>query len=209
MILSNEVKRCGNMNTRLHKNEEIIYVKKDEIIFSEIDKLEYVYYVLDGVVKVIKYTEEGKEKIIDILGKDDFLAVTLMMENKKVYGLSGIAINDCKLLKISVKNMFEALENPDILKQYMDFSFKKTLHFKNYIALSIDSDERVLLVLKELYGRFGSIENGDKVINLPISKSDLANFIGLRRETLSRKLSALKKEGIIDIDKNKIYLNDL
>lgn len=197
------------METILHENEEIIYVKKDEIIFSEIDKLEYVYYVLDGVVKVIKYTEEGKEKIIDLLGENDFLAVTLMMENKKAFGLSGIAVTDCNLLKISVKNMYQALENPEILKKYMDFSFKKTVHFKNYIALPIDSDERVLLVLKELYSRFGSTENGIKVINLPISKSDLANFIGLRRETLSRKLSALKKKGVVDIDKNKIYLIEL
>ncbi|XMB85540.1 Crp/Fnr family transcriptional regulator [Mycoplasmatota bacterium WC44] len=194
------------MEKMFHDEEVIIELKKNEILFHDYDILEHVYYVIDGFVKIIKYTEEGNEKIIDLLGPKDFIAVTLLMENRDEYGLNGIVVKDCKLIKVSSKGMLEALTNLDTLKQYMDFQSRKTLHFKNYISISSENDEKLIGFLNGLASRFGKIENDVKVLDLPINKTDLANFIGMRRETLSRKLSNLTKQGILKVDKNKIYL---
>jgi len=190
----------------LHKDEEIINVKKNGLIFRDFHKIKHVYYVLEGVVKVFKYTEDGYEKIVDVLTDNDYLAVTLMFGEKDEYGLSCVALTDAKLVKVTVEQMYEAFNNKDTLKDYMNFTSRKLLNFKNYLANSTDVEERILIALYELYERFGKCIGQNKFVDLPFNKTDLASFIGLRRETLSRKLSSLADEGKIKVDKNRIYL---
>ena len=48
--------------------------KRDEFIFLDGDKLDYVYLILSGFVKVSKTTQNGDERIFDIMGKNDFIA---------------------------------------------------------------------------------------------------------------------------------------
>ena len=190
-----------------HPDETIIEVNKNDILFRDFHAIKYVYYVIEGTFKVYKYSEDGVEKIVDILTNNDYLAVTLMFGSKKDYGLNCSALSKSKVVKVTVNQMFEAFVDRKILKDYMHFTSRKLINFKNYLANSTDVEERIIIALRELYDRFGKEVQGVKTIYLPFSKTDLASFIGLRRETLSRKLSILVSEGKIEVDKNKILLN--
>ncbi len=191
-----------------HPDEVILEVKKNEILFRDFHTLKYVFFVLEGAFKVYKYNEEGIEKIVDVLSDDDYLAVTLMFGNKDEYGLNCSALSKSKIVKLSIEQMYEAFVDRKILKDYMNFTSRKLLNFKNYLANSTDVEERIMIALQELYERFGKVISGEKVIELPFNKTDLASFIGLRRETLSRKLGLLMDEGKIYVDRNKIYLKN-
>lgn len=191
-----------------HPDEIIVDVKKNDILFRDFHAIKNVYYVIEGIFKVYKYNEEGVEKIVDILTDNDYLAVTLMFGEKKDYGLNCSALAGSKVVKLTVNQMFEAFVDRKILKDYMNFTSRKLINFKNYLANSTDIEERIMIALRELYDRFGKEVSGDKIINLPFSKTDLASFIGLRRETLSRKLSLMSEEGKIKVDKNKIHLKE-
>ena len=190
-----------------HPDETIIEVNKNDILFRDFHAIKYVYFVIEGTFKVYKYSEDGVEKIVDILTDNDYLAVTLMFGSKKDYGLNCSALSKSKVVKVTVNQMFEAFVDRKILKDYMHFTSRKLINFKNYLANSTDVEERIIIALRELYDRFGKEVQGVKTIYLPFSKTDLASFIGLRRETLSRKLSILVSEGKIEVDKNKILLN--
>ncbi|XMB66439.1 Crp/Fnr family transcriptional regulator [Mycoplasmatota bacterium zrk1] len=190
----------------LHKDEMIIDIKKNGIVFRDFHKIQYVYCVLEGVVKVFKYTEDGNEKIVDILTDNDYLAVTLMFGDDTEYNLSCIALSDVKLVKVTVEQMYEALQDKNVLKNYINFTSRKLMNFKNYLANTSEIEERILIALNELYERFGKCIGKNKFVDLPFSKTDLASFIGLRRETLSRKLTSLSNEGKIKVEKNRIYL---
>ena len=65
-----------------------------------------------------------------------------------------------------------------------------------------DPSKIILSVLKHLSTKFGYYKSGDTFINLPINKTELANMCGLRRETLSRKITQLKMDGVIEVNKN-------
>lgn len=189
-----------------HPDEVIVDVKKNEVLFRDFHALKYVYFVLDGAFKVYKYNEDGIEKIVDILSEEDYLAVTLMFGDLDEYGLNCAALMKSKVVKLTVEQMYEAFVDRKILRDYMNFTSRKLINFKNYLANSTDPEERIIIALKELFDRFGKIIGDDKVVDLPFNKTDLASFIGLRRETLSRKLTLLMDEGKIYVDKNRIYL---
>lgn len=189
-----------------HPDEVILEVKKNDVLFREFHALKYVYYVLEGAFKVYKYNEEGIEKIVDVLSDNDYLATTLMFGDKDDYGLNCNALMNSKVVKLTIEQMYEAFVDRNILRDYMNFTSRKLLNFKNYLANSTDVEERIIIALRELYDRFGKQIGDEKVIDLPFNKTDLASFIGLRRETLSRKLSLLMDEGKIYVDKNRIYL---
>jgi len=189
-----------------HPDETIVEVNKNDILFRDFHTIRYVYFVLEGTFKVYKYSEDGVEKIVDILTDNDYLAVTLMFGSKKYYELNCSALSKSKIVKLTVDQMYEALKDREILKDYMHFTSRKLINFKNYLANSTDVEERIMIALRELYDRFGKEALGVKTIYLPFSKTDLASFIGLRRETLSRKLSILVEEGKIQVNKNKILL---
>ncbi len=189
-----------------HPDETIIEVNKNDILFRDFHAIKHVYFVIEGTFKVYKYSEDGVEKIVDILTDDDYLAVTLMFGSKKDYGLNCSALSKSKVVKLTVDQMYEAFKDREVLKDYMYFTSRKLINFKNYLANSTDVEERIIIALRELYDRFGKEVLGEKIIYLPFSKTDLASFIGLRRETLSRKLSILVDEGKIQVDKNKILL---
>lgn len=189
-----------------HPDEVVLEVNKNDILFREFHALKHVYFVLEGAFKVYKYNEEGVEKIVDILSDDDYLAVTLMFGDLDDYGLNCAALMNSKVVKLSVEQMYEAFVDRKILRDYMNFTSRKLINFKNYLANSTDPEERIVIALRELYDRFGKMVGEEKVVDLPFSKTDLASFIGLRRETLSRKLTLLMDEGKIYVDKNRIYL---
>lgn len=189
-----------------HPDEVIVDVKKNEILFREFHALKFVYFVLEGAFKVYKYNEDGIEKIVDILSADDYLATTLMFGDLDEYGLNCSALQDSKVVKLSIEQMYEAFVDRRILRDYMNFTSRKLINFKNYLANSTDVEERIMIALRELYDRFGKEVGGDKIIELPFNKTDLASFIGLRRETLSRKLGMMMDDGKLYVDKNKIYL---
>jgi CRP/FNR family transcriptional regulator len=67
---------------------------------------------------------------------------------------------------------------------------------------NINLEEKILSSLELLANKFGVVKENFVELELPFTKNDLANLIGVRRETLSRKLSEMKKNNIIEVTKN-------
>ena len=62
-----------------------------------------------------------------------------------------------------------------------------------------DIDARIAFLLKNLCDKYGEISNNDIIINLPLTREDMANYVGVTRETISRKLKKFEEENIIKI----------
>lgn len=182
-------------------------IPKKTNIFVESDNLTKVYYIKNGIVKIYKITEQGDEKIVDISTVGEFLGLTLALNNVNEYMLNATTITECKFIEISTEDIKRGMDDYNCLKESCTkFAFSKTMQFQSQIAHSLDSNENILNVLNDLHKKFGYIKDNKKVIDMPINKSDLANLIGIRRETLSRKLAKMKEEKILDYNKNKFFL---
>ncbi len=186
--------------------------RKGTIIFLEGDKGEGFHYVKSGRVKVLRTSDDGREHIIKILGAGEIFAEVLMFNNMP-YPATAVAvepscigmIRNVDLEQLVLGNNVLALQLIKALSQRLIYAQQK---IKN-LALN-DVMFRTVEILLRLSQEQGSkLDSGVIEIALDLSRQDLASLVGTTRETVTRTLSSLKKDKIIDFDGNKIRILDM
>ncbi|HHY74881.1 MAG TPA: Crp/Fnr family transcriptional regulator [Bacillus bacterium] len=174
--------------------------KKGEMVFRADAPSEHLYIVHKGQVKIYRLAESGKEQLIRIMEPGDFMGELALFTNESLTSYAE-AISDTEICAIHKSDMREMLlSNPSISLKILEV-FSKRLNDaeKNIESFSSqDSEQRLANYLIELASvEPGQLPNVPLEITLPISKKDLASYLGITRETLSRRLSSLQEQGII------------
>ncbi|MBN2836149.1 MAG: Crp/Fnr family transcriptional regulator [Candidatus Delongbacteria bacterium] len=189
---------------------DIISTAENSVIFNTDGDLDYVYQINDGYVKMVRYLENGDEKIIGIMGPGDYLALLAVLQKKDFYLATAVTLTKTILKKISFREVLNAYEkNQNFRDRCLTCAVTRSNNFQNYLVQSanIDVKERIVNTLKILYEKFGYKDGDIQILDLPFSKTVLANIIGIRRETLSRNLKKLQENEIIKFEKNVYILN--
>jgi len=178
---------------------------KGEIIFLEESKLDSLIIINKGQVKAFRDTQEGKEQILYIFSGGDFLGEKNLLTNKKAtYNTEALEnTNVCMIRKEDFRQLLR--EYPEIGFKIMEELCNRLEHFENAIESmgTKDVDARVNSVLLEFASKFGKKTSKGILIELPLSREGIANYIGLTRETVSRKMSKLQDDGMIEMIGNK------
>lgn len=186
--------------------------KKGEMIFFEGDISDKLYVINNGKVKVFKYTKEGKEQILYIVSSGDFLG-DLSLLKKSEFKFNAEALEDVNICQLTKDDFDQVVkENPEISLKILEVLYERIFKLENLVqSLSTkDIETRISGLLLGLIKDFGEPEGDVVRLELPLSREDMANYIGVTRETISRKLNSMQEEGIISLLGNKtIILNDL
>lgn len=117
-------------------------------------------------------------------------------------GCEGEVLKDTKVCIIR-KEDFRTLmrEHPDILLKITEELSARLERMETMVQRlgSPDADARIITALLEFSRRYGTPHRDGKLITLPLSREGLANYIGVTRETISRKLHRLQEEGLIKL----------
>lgn len=183
---------------------------KGDIIFSEGDKAGTLYFISEGKIKLYKYNREGKEQIVYMMADGDFFGELDLLKNSE-YTLNAKVIEDCKICTLSkgeMKNII--LKNPKIAIKLLE-SVSNRLSEAENLAKNLsnnDVDARMANLLVTFMNKFGSKDekSGNTIIKLPFSREDMANYIGVTRETISRKLKKFENEHLINMIGPKIII---
>jgi CRP/FNR family transcriptional regulator, anaerobic regulatory protein len=166
--------------------------KKGESIYLEGEPSENLFVIHKGKVKISKLSEEGKEQIIRILHEGDFMG-ELSLFTQSPFMNNAEALETTSVCIVNGKELSRLIEkNPSIsLKIMKELSsrLENTERLIESIGLG-NVEQRVAEILLKMSDDTG-------VVNLSISKRDLAAHIGMSQETLSRKLSSFQEEGWI------------
>lgn len=189
------------------KTTERLY-RKSVVIFFEGDPGDGFYYVKSGKVKIVKTTDDGREHIINILNPGDLFAEVLLFNNRP-YPATAVAvenssvgvIRNADLERLVLSNNKLALQLIKALSQRLLYAQQK---IKN-LALN-DVMARTAEVLLRLGREQGRADGSHIEIMLDLSRQDLASLVGTTRETVTRTLAALKKDGVIDFNGSRITL---
>lgn len=178
---------------------------KGELILMEGDKLDSLIIINTGRAKAFSYTPEGKEQILYIFSEGDFFGErNLLKSQESTYSIE--ALEETRVCMIQ-KNDFEKLlvEYPGIgLKIIEELSARLERLESAIKSMGTKTVEaRVNAILLEFARKYGIEYKDGILVELPLSREGIANYIGLARETVSRKLSLLQDEGIIDVIGNK------
>ncbi len=193
------------------KTAERLY-HKETTIFLEGDPGVGFHYVQTGRVKIVKTSDDGREHIINMLGPGELFAEVLLF-NTAPYPATAVAVEDScigvirnsELEKLVMQNNALALQLIRELSRRLLFAQEKI----KKLALS-DVKTRTAAVLLKLIEQQGTEHpQGGVAVSLDFSRQDLAALVGTTRETVTRVLSALKKEQIIEIDGHRITILDL
>ncbi len=171
-----------------------------------------LFLIREGIVKLSKITNDGKEQILHILAKGDLFGDTnLFSELESNY--TATALSDTKICILSKAKFDEVIKrNPDILIKIVKSLSQRLVSVEELakVLSTKNVESRISELLIKLITEHGYVTNNEYYIKLPISKSDMANYCGITRETMSRKLSKLENEQIIELRGNReIVIKDI
>lgn len=203
-------------------NEELLEIvnkinhkeySKGDVIFTEGNVSNTLYFINEGKIKLYKYTKDGKEQILHILSEGDFFGELELIKPSK-YGFNSKAIVDAKICTLTKDEMKDIMMgNPEISIKVLETVGERLSKVENLVQnlATNDVDSRMAYLVIDLIEKYGENTEDNISINLPLSREDMANFIGVTRETISRKLKKFEDEGLIKIigTKNIIILDEV
>lgn len=195
------------LNSMTSLIEHKVY-KKGEVLFGEGSHLDSLFIINNGQVKAYKYSLEGKEQILYIFSEGDFFGEkNLLRDQEAPYYTEALELTRaCKISKKDFRNLLN--EYPEIGLKIIEALSERIEGLENTIQnMGTKSTEtRMNLALLEFARKFGKETKKGVLVELPLSREGIANYIGVTRETVSRKLSLLQDEGVIEIIGNKKIL---
>jgi CRP/FNR family transcriptional regulator len=184
-------------------------VKKNEIILYEEDTSEFMYIVLFGKVIAIQTTEDGKEIMLAAHQSGEFFGEMSLIDGR-TSPATVLATENSLVAIISKKDFFSLLTDYrkvlermlEILSSRLRDSWKR-IHMLN----SKNASQRIKMLFLSL-----SIDKGKKtsdgvILNIKFTHQNIADMIGLTRETVTRVLDKWQKDGEITINNKLIHLN--
>lgn len=183
-------------------------VKKGDVIFEEGENVNGVFCVKDGVCKMTKLSQNGKDQIVKLVKKGELLGQRSMISDEPA-NLSAVALEDmkvCFIPKTEIMAFFNQNNN-------FSMNVMKTIcgDLKDADDIMVNMAQKTvkerlahtLLYLEETFG-----VNSDKSLKLQLSREEIAGMIGTATESCIRLLSELKKENAIELVGKKIIISD-
>lgn len=182
-----------------------------ELIFSEDDPCTGLYVVQTGNIRIFKSSAGGREQVLAIDGPGSSVAELPVFDGGN-YPASAQAVNDCTLLFFSRQDFQSlCLQHPQVALKVLRVIGGRLRKLVGIIEeLSFTTVRHRLIALLVRLGKSDGVRNGNSVVlTLPANNSELAAQIGTVRELVSRNLSRLQSEGLIQIDNRKLEIPSL
>ena len=194
------------------KGRSIIRCHKNQVIFSQGDLADAVFYVQKGKLKVSVVSARGKEAVAAILDADEFFGEACMAgQTHRLATVS--AMTDAVAVRIETREMVQLIqEQPAFSRMFMNHILNRTIRLEADLVdqLFNSSEKRLarLLLLLANYGKEGELQP----VLSQISQETLAEMIGTTRSRVSffmnrfRKLGLISYNGHIEVHKSLLNL---
>jgi CRP-like cAMP-binding protein len=193
---------------KLYMSKSCKKFKKGEFIFQENHRLQGVYCIYKGKVKLFKTGPEGKDQIIRFAKPGDLLAFRAILSNEPAC-ITAQALEDATLCFIPASTFLElAKENSKFSIRLLQISCNELKESNKFIIdlAQRPVKERLAQTLLSLQETFGTDKDG--YIDLQLTREEIANIVGTATESIIRILSDFKKNNLIELSGKKIKIID-
>jgi len=180
--------------------------KRGNIIYHEGHRINGFYCLQSGIIKVYKTGMDGKEQIIRFAKEGDIIGFRSVL-SKELACTTAKVIEDAVLCFIPSENLFQLVrENAAFSMQLMQLTCRELGEANNFITDIAQKTVRerlaeILLILMDSFG----LDN-KKVLQISLTREELANMVGTATESVIRLLSEFKADGLIELHGRKISL---
>ncbi len=184
--------------------------KKKKEIFSEGDSPEWFYIASKGKVKITKLSHDGKEIILELISPPDIFGGVAVIRGFP-YPANAVAMEDTEVLKISRKNLMRLVD------RFPNLMYCIALQLGDRMKSSYDSlknialervEARIAALLLKLAGKVGVESNNGLLIDMRLTKQDVADMVGTTVETSIRTFSKFKREGLVIDEDGKFVIKN-
>jgi len=180
-------------------------------IYEEGDMATLLRVVVYGTVKLSRYTEDGKDILVDMLKPGDYFG-SLNELGEDSYAETATAQSDACVLSIGNREFRTVLNaNPSVALSVLDITAEKlnTAREQIHHLTTLSVEKRIAHILLKLCEKFGEEKTVGTLLQLPLSRKDLADMAGTSTETTSRIMSRFQQKGIIASGRQWVAIQDL
>ncbi len=183
--------------------------KKGVEIYGENESADYVYKLVSGTARSYKILNDGRRQIQGFYFPGDIFGLEAGAEHEA----SAEAMSDVTVLVVRRSAILAAAaHDSDVAKQLWDYTSRELRHARDHAMLLVKTaQERVASFLLQLADRVSG-----NAVELPMSRQDIADYLGLTIETVSRTLTQFQDEAAIELPssrrvvlRNRLALNNL
>lgn len=179
--------------------------KKNEVVFNEDETANFYYQIIEGTIRMYNSNFEGREFTQGyFFSGHSFGEPPLFVDEK--YPSTAVCIQDSTIIKLSKEKFLKILdEYPHLQKLFLSVLSSRILSKANTSKDIINQkpEHRILAFLNS--HKLHNNHNGSEKIVIPYTRQEIANFTGLRVETVIRACTKLKEDKIVEIIDHKIY----
>lgn len=183
-------------------------MRAGDVLFREGDRARHVPFVLSGEVKLVKMGPQGKEYVLHLTRGGAFPDPGALFYEAPLPA-TAVALGPGRLLWLERATMDRLLdENPRLARWLLQVLAARQRLFVNKVAGS----QGVISVSRRVAGWLlhrSRMEAGRRQLELPGTRELMARLLGLSRESLSRELNKLAREGAIRLERRRVELLDM
>lgn len=188
-------------------NCRLLNYNREDLIFIEDEHCNNLSIILNGAVEIQKIDASGKILTVAKLYTGDAFGENLIFGDKNSYPMTVVSKDSTVILNISKNAVIELCQtDTTFLNEFLRLLSNKAF------SLSAKIKEVTLKNIRQKICEFLLWKAGTQkatTISLDMSKKDWAEKIGVQRPSLSRELIKMKEEGLIEYEKNSIYIKDI
>ncbi len=181
--------------------------QKDQIIASSGSICYSVGIIIKGMANIEQITASGEKNLINSLKQYDIFGEILLFTDSPYYPYEIIAVNYCEILFITKLNLLKIFKEDIILLEkflaHISQSYKKL-----NLLIKLKSQKNIISKLAYYFIYFSDISENNLNCHIA-SKTQLAEIIGIERQSLIRVLNQLRDKGCLSYDRHNIYLKNV
>jgi CRP/FNR family cyclic AMP-dependent transcriptional regulator len=180
------------------KGRAIAKHRKSEIIFSQGDDANAVFYIKKGKIKVTVVSKQGKEAVVAILGTDEFVGEGCLIGQPKRLATAS-AMSECVTMRVEKTEIQRLLRDEPIFSQmFISHVLARTARVEEDLVDQLfNSTEKRLARLLLLLANFGK-EGRPEPLMAKITQETLAEMVGTTRSRVSHFMNKFREAGFID-----------
>jgi CRP/FNR family transcriptional regulator len=183
-----------------------VSVAAGKTIFSEGELADSVFGLSRGFVRLYKLPPDGRRQILGFALPGDFLGMPINDRHR----LSADAIGEVTLSRFSrIKLANFVLSSPNVLRLLMEFAARQLEMAQDQMIGRRSAEEKVSIFLVNWRSRLTRITASSEAVPLPMPRRDIADFLGLTLETISRTFTKLEQRKAIRILPKAVMLTGL
>jgi len=187
-----------------------IHFPRAKVIFVEGEPGRCLYIILSGKVKIGRYSPDGRENLLSVLGPADMFG-ELSIFDPAPYDCNATAVTEVRAVQVDRDTLHAWIaKRPDIAVQLLADIARRLRHTSNDFTdhMFTDVPGRVAKQLLRLGRRFGVQEDGALRVTHDLTQDELAGLAGSSRETVNKALAVFARRGLIRVEGKSVVIID-